>query len=57
LVKRELYQSAGRAPQLANLTAGYEAEFYDQVIKAHYPQSLRNVLAGADQAGAFGNFA
>ena len=56
LVNREVYRATGFSEQLANLTAAYDADFYDKVVKTHYPQSIRNVLAGADQAGAFGKF-
>ena len=47
----------GFGDRLAGLTAAYEAGLYDRAVMARYPESLRNVLAGAQRAGAFGTFA
>ena len=53
----EMYRSMGFGDRLAGLTAAYEADLYDRAVMARYPESLRNVLAGAQRAGAFGTFA
>lgn len=52
----ENYQRLGFSNQLAGLTAAYEADLYERAVTARYPESVRNVLAGAQRAGAFGTF-
>ncbi len=52
----EMYRNMGFGDRLAGLTAAYEADLYDRAFMARYPESLRNVLAGAQRAGAFGTF-
>lgn len=54
--RRAAYKEFGFDEKLANTTAAYDAQFYEQVTRAYYPPSARNILAAADQFGAFGKF-
>jgi hypothetical protein len=53
---RAAYSQLGFDQKLADLTAAYDAQYYQQLADAYYPQSARNALSGAQRAGAFGKF-
>ncbi len=53
---RATYREMGAEPQLANLTAAYEAHFYQRFVDAYYPQRVRDTLSSMQRGGAFGKY-
>jgi hypothetical protein len=54
--RRAAYSYLGFDANLAAITAAYDAEYYQRFVDAFYPQSVRDTLASAQRAGAFGKY-